>query len=110
MLNKIPADKQALNRHERRAAAIAKGDPDINVHILADFLDEDELSHQLNIGARTLREWRRTGRGPPFVQVGRRIVYRLESIRAWLLTHERRPPRERAGRRQAQPRTTDISV
>ena len=96
---KIPDSKQALNRHERRRAAKIANRANI---LLADFLSETELSDQLDVGTRTLREWRRTGRGPPYVLISRSVFYRVEAVRSWLLAGEKRPPRERVGRRQAQ--------
>lgn len=32
----------------------------------------------------TLRYWRRIGEGPPSFKVGRRVVYKLEDVEAWL--------------------------
>ena len=39
----------------------------------------------------TLGKYRRFGKGPPYIQVGRRYFYRAEAIRAWLLAKERSP-------------------
>ena len=33
---------------------------------------------------RTLERWRHCGGGPPFVKVGRRVMYRLADLDAWL--------------------------
>ncbi|MGC5617708.1 helix-turn-helix domain-containing protein [Georgenia sp. Z1491] len=32
----------------------------------------------------TLSQWRHRGEGPPFARMGRKIVYRVESLDAWL--------------------------
>jgi hypothetical protein len=33
---------------------------------------------------RTIERWRSTGRGPAFIKVGRRVLYRREAIESWL--------------------------
>jgi predicted DNA-binding transcriptional regulator AlpA len=43
------------------------------------------------IGAKhgTLRTWRCYGRGPKWLKLGRRVVYRQSDVEAWLETRER---------------------
>lgn len=38
----------------------------------------------------TLSQWRHRGEGPPFVRMGRKVVYRVETLDAWLLSLEQR--------------------
>jgi hypothetical protein len=33
---------------------------------------------------RTLRRWRQEGRGPAYIKVGRKVMYRPSDIQAWL--------------------------
>ena len=40
----------------------------------SDLLDEKQLSRELNISVRTLRNWRSKGEGPSFVKLGKRTV------------------------------------
>jgi len=77
-------------------------------HVLADFISEAALVKQLDIGVRTLREWRRRGIGPAPTLIGRKLYYRAKSIQDWLLSREKKVPRERTGRRQIPTREVRI--
>jgi hypothetical protein len=67
--------------------------------LLDDYISEIELAKQLNIGLRTLREWRTKGVGPPITYLGRRPYFHKESTRAWLKSRERKMPRDHNRRR-----------
>ena len=41
---------------------------------------EDELADRWRISLRTMQRWRREGRAPVFLRLGRRIVYRADDI------------------------------
>lgn len=43
-----------------------------------------EAAAWLRSTERTLERWRREGRGPSFIRVGRRIGYRIEDLAAWV--------------------------
>ena len=60
---------------------------------IAGYSSEDETAKALSVTLRTLRKWRQRGKGPPWVKVGRRIVYSDESCMAWLKGQEVRPVR-----------------
>lgn len=47
------------------------------------LLTEQELARRWDITTRTLFNWRRDGKGPPFVMVGKRRRYRLSDIEAY---------------------------
>lgn len=42
----------------------------------------------LSTTKQTLDTWRYRGEGPPFVKMGRRVVYRLEALDRWLAENE----------------------
>ena len=68
-----------------------------------EFMTEAGLAKTLGFEITTLRKWRRTRSGPPFVQVGRKFFYRRQAFLAWLAGRERsfeddKPPRRRAAR------------
>ena len=42
--------------------------------------DEKQLAERLNCTVSALRRWRREGRGPRFVKIGRLVRYRQEDI------------------------------
>ena len=44
---------------------------------------EAELAERWGISTRTLQRWRRDGRGPDFLRIGRRVIYPLADIAAF---------------------------
>jgi hypothetical protein len=59
--------------------------------------DERGTAEELNVAVRTLRKWRQLGKGPPYVEVGRRIYYGDESRAAWLRSRQVQPVRSEGG-------------
>lgn len=52
-------------------------------------LDTKTLAKILELHPDTLRRWRREGRGPRYVPIGRRVIrYTLEAVDEWLASHE----------------------
>lgn len=47
-------------------------------------LSVDETASRLGVVPQTLKQWRMRGYGPRHLRIGRRIGYRLRSIREWL--------------------------
>jgi len=76
-----------------------KTNPQDGDRLLAGYLSEQQLADQLDIGLRTLRTWRKERLGPPVTMVGRRRMFRIEAVQAWLQSREQKMPRE--GSRQA---------
>ena len=56
---------------------------------LAEYDSEDEAAAGLDVCKRTLRNWRRDKKGPPFTVVGERIYYYRPSTEKWLRSQER---------------------
>jgi hypothetical protein len=46
-------------------------------------LNEAALSKRWSISPRTLQKWRQEGKGPAYLKLGGRIVYRLADVEAW---------------------------
>jgi hypothetical protein len=46
-------------------------------------LDQKGLAHRRLISPRTLEQWRWQGRGPRYLKIGGRVVYRLFDIEAF---------------------------
>lgn len=46
-------------------------------------LTTEELSERTGIPVETLRQWRRHGRGPVPMKLGRGVRYRLADVEAW---------------------------
>jgi predicted DNA-binding transcriptional regulator AlpA len=52
------------------------------------LLSEHEVSDILaKLSLRTLRRWRQEGRGPAYVKVGRKVMYRPSDVQAWIDEH-----------------------
>jgi hypothetical protein len=60
---------------------------------LADYNTEEEHAEQLGVCVKTLRNWRRDKKGPPFIVVAERIHYFRPSTEKWLRDLERSPAR-----------------
>ena len=50
---------------------------------LIHHLNQVELSRRWRISSRTLEQWRWIHRGPPYLKIGGRVVYRLEDVEAF---------------------------
>ena len=48
------------------------------------LLDENEVADILRVARKTLQIWRASGRGPRFVKVGRRALYRSTDLETYL--------------------------
>jgi hypothetical protein len=49
------------------------------------FLDQKDLANRWLISPRTLEQWRWQGRGPRYLKIGGRVVYRLSDIETFEL-------------------------
>jgi predicted DNA-binding transcriptional regulator AlpA len=47
-------------------------------------INESELARQANISTAVLRKWRREGKGPRFVKLGRLVRYLVRDVNTWL--------------------------
>jgi predicted DNA-binding transcriptional regulator AlpA len=69
------------------------------------FIEPEQLAAELGISARTLARWDTARQGPPKTKLGKRNLYRRESVIAWLEAQEARQGRtngRRAARRARQ--------
>lgn len=66
------------------------------------FISEEEYAARRGVSLRTCQRDRQLRQSPPFVVIGRRVYYRIEAVRDWLLAREqeasRKPSAPRAGR------------
>ena len=69
--------------------------------ILGDYLSPEQLAVELGVSERTVYRWHALRTGPPRVTVGRRPMYKLASVRAWLERRERDPAAAESRRRRA---------
>ncbi|WP_411815853.1 helix-turn-helix transcriptional regulator [Gordonia sp. SND2] len=47
-------------------------------------LNTPEAAEYVNSTVATLNSWRYLGRGPAYIKLGRRVVYRVADLDAWL--------------------------
>src|ERR1700686_3642557 len=52
--------------------------------ILAGYLTQKDLAKALGVTERTIARWHHFREGPPRVEFGRKVFYRLESVKVWL--------------------------
>ena len=52
------------------------------------LLTVQELATELRLAESTFYTWRRRGLGPKSFKLGRRVVYRLSDVEAWLEAQE----------------------
>ena len=67
--------------------------PESETPILADYFDTEALAGELGVTPLTVVRWRLAKKGPPITYLGRRILYKKSSVKAWLAAQER--PAER---------------
>ncbi len=76
--------------------------PEVDTGLLIGWLNRTDLARELTLSVDTLQRWETRRMGPPCVRVGRKVLYRMEAVRAWLREQEARKQgvsRAVAGRR-----------
>ncbi len=58
--------------------------------LLSDYLSPQTLAAELAIHPRTLRKFDERGEGPPKTMIGRKVLYRRDSVVEWLRNREQR--------------------
>ncbi|KAA0591980.1 hypothetical protein J2848_003831 [Azospirillum lipoferum] len=51
------------------------------------YFTDEEAAEQLRLSAWTLRQWRCKGRGPKFMKIGRRVLYRKKDILSFVTSN-----------------------
>jgi hypothetical protein len=77
------------------------GQPSAN--LLEDYLEKHELAAALDTSTRTVDRWETARTGPPRTLVGRKVLYRRESVMRWLLERERGAEDNRRARGRRRP-------
>ena len=44
---------------------------------------QEQLAQRWHLSPRTLEQWRWLGKGPKFLKIGARVLYREEDVEAW---------------------------
>lgn len=66
--------------------------------LLDDYLNRDQLAHELKVNPRTVMRWQNLPDGLPYLELGGRILYRRQSVMDWIASKERRPNARRRER------------
>jgi hypothetical protein len=67
---------------------VEKDGPDI----MSTLMTPEEVADQLRMSVEALKQMRRRGEGPPFIQVTpRKVLYDEVAVQRWLLEHTRLP-------------------
>lgn len=67
-------------------------------NILEGYADRDAIAAGFNVTPRTINRWMNQPDGLPYVQLGGRTLFNLESVKVWLASRERHPNKRREGR------------
>lgn len=63
------------------------------------FISEGDYAAGRGVSIRTCQRDRQLRKAPPYVVIGRRVYYRIEAIRDWLIARERAADRSPSARR-----------
>ncbi len=65
-----------------------------------EFIPEPKLAGELGRDTRTLQRWRSQRVGPPYIRMGRQVLYRRDAVRGWLIAMEQEQPRAMSATQQ----------
>jgi hypothetical protein len=66
--------------------------------LFGDYVSADQLAELLEVTPRTVARWHVERTGPPRTKVGKKVLYSLASVRAWLKDREEEEVRARRRR------------
>ena len=58
--------------------------PSLRESVVTHFISEARLAAFLSVSIRTLQSWRRSQKGPPYYNAGRRVIYDPTEVEAWV--------------------------
>lgn len=59
--------------------------------VLAGYMAAAELAAELDMAVMTLALWRMRQKGPPYIKVGRKILYSRTTVKDWIASQVRKP-------------------
>ena len=65
-------------------------------HVLAGYMTIEELAAELDMAVISLATWRMRQKGPPYIKIGRKILYSRATVKEWIASQI--PPSTRRGR------------
>ncbi len=79
-------------------------DIDASSNVLHGYITEAEYARQRGVSVRTCQRDRTLRKAPPYINLGKKVYYRIESVRQWFAAQERRPDQERRATRPSRRR------
>lgn len=89
-------DQSIANTDEGSATRTAASSDFLN-----GFIPEKEYARHCGVTVRTCQRARQLRKAPPYVQFGRRIFYRVDAVREWLIKGERADAPDWSSRRRS---------
>jgi hypothetical protein len=69
------------------------------VELLEGYLSPEQVAAEIKKSARTLALWRHLKVGPPYVKMGKSVLYPVDGFREWLVSKTKNPEqRSKRGR------------
>jgi len=59
--------------------------------LLDGWLSRPQVATEIGVSVDTLQRWETRRIGPPCVRIGRKVLYRADAFRDWLISRERGP-------------------
>jgi hypothetical protein len=66
--------------------------------LLGGWLTRAQVAEEISVSVDTLQRWETRRIGPPCVRIGRKVLYRADAFREWLIARERGPAAAKAAR------------
>jgi hypothetical protein len=79
------SDTAMQRPHDREDKA-----PEID-HVLAGYMTIQQLAAELDMAVISLATWRMRQKGPPYVKVGRKILYSRTTVKDWIASQVHTP-------------------
>ena len=58
---------------------------------LSDYMTRDELARDLKRHPRTLKRWHLQRKGPPYIRIGKTVLYKKSAVAEWLERQTEQP-------------------
>lgn len=67
-------------------------EPSVGTAALLDgWLSRSQVAREVGVSIDTLARWETRRIGPPCIRIGRKVFYRADAFREWLISRERGP-------------------
>lgn len=86
-------------KHDEAPGPAPSPDHGNDAILLTGWMTRAEVAADLKISIDTLQRWENQRIGPPTMRLGRKVYYRADALREWLIAREKKPvvPARRSG-------------